>query len=183
MLKDTLVIALAGEIASGKGTVSEYLAQRYGAVEYKFSDILKDILNRVHLDKNRENFTKLSIGLRKYYGQDILAFALAEDIKNSNDKIIVVDGVRRPEDLKYLRELDNFVFVFITADPKVRYERLIHRDEKQDDQTKTFEQFKEDAKLETEQTIAQLESVADVIIDNGGALKELYAQVDKIVQS
>jgi len=182
MAKKTLVIGLAGEIASGKGTVAKYLAQHHHAVEYKFSNILGDILNRVHLDKNRENFTNLSIGLRKYYGQDILAHALAEDVKEASDNIIVVDGVRRKADLKYLRELDNFIFVFIAADVKARYERLTARSEKQDDRTKTFEQFQKDAELETERSIAQLRNIADVNISNDGTLDELYARVDKIIE-
>jgi len=177
----TIIIGLAGEIACGKGTVAQYLSDR-GGVEYKFSDILKGILQRVHLDLVRENFSKLSIGLRKYYGQDILAYALAEEIKKDDARIIIVDGVRREADLKYLKELDNFVFVFITAEERVRYERLNARNEKQDDQAKTFEQFQKDAKAETEKTIAGLKNIADVIIDNSGTLEQLYKQIDKIIQ-
>ncbi len=182
MSNSKLIIGLAGEIASGKGTIADYLSVHHDAVKYKFSDIIKDILNRVHLEKNRENFTNLSVGLRKYYGQDILAHALAEDVKKANDNIIVVDGVRREADLKYLRELDNFIFVFITAEEKKRYARLIARSEKQDDQTKTFEQFQEDAKLETELTIADLKNIADVIIDNNGEVENLYKQVDDLIE-
>ncbi len=183
MLNKTLVIGLAGEIASGKGATSKYLAQKYNAIEYKFSGILEDILNRVHIEKNRENFTKLSIGLRKYYGQDILAYALAEDIKKAGRHIIIVDGIRRKADLKYLKELDNFIFVFITADVKVRYERLIARNEKQDDQTKTFEQFQKDAQLETEVTINEMKGLADVIVDNNNSLEALYEQIDNIIST
>ncbi len=182
MKNNRIIIGTVGEIASGKGSVTKYLVQKYDASEYRFSDILKDILQRVHLDVVRENFASLSLGLRKYYGQDILAYALAQDIKNDDNKIIVVDGIRRIQDLKYLKEMQEFVLVYVDTGIKVRYDRLIGRDEKQDDKMKTFEEFKNDHKLETETSIKELKNIADVTIDNNGTLEKLNKQIDKIIE-
>jgi len=178
-----LIIGTVGEIASGKGAVTKYLCEKYGATEYKFSNILKDILMRVHLDVIRENFSKLSLGLRESYGQDILAHALAEDIKKDDNHIIIVDGARRKADLQYLREMENFVLVFVEADLEKRYERLVGRSEKQDDQTKTFEKFKKDHELETEVSIEELRAAANIIIDNNGTMEDLHKQIDEIIVS
>ncbi len=182
MADNKIIIGLIGEIASGKGTVSKYLLTEYRATEYRFSDILKDILDRVHLDVVRENLANLSFGLRKYYGQDILAYALAQDTKNDNSQIIIIDGIRRVADLKYLKEMDNFTLVYVEADLEKRYERLIGRNEKQDDQNKTFEEFKNDHKLETEVSIRELKNIANIIIDNNGNVEELQQQVDNLVK-
>ncbi|MEA3323074.1 MAG: hypothetical protein U9Q12_02530 [Patescibacteria group bacterium] len=182
MADKKIIIGSVGEIASGKGAISKYLLTQYHATEYRFSDILKDILIRVHLDVVRENLAKLSFGLRKYYGQDILAYALAQDIKDADTQIISVDGIRRVADLKYLKEMDNFVLVYVEADLEKRYERLIGRTEKQDDQNKTFEEFKKDHELETEVSIRELKDVADVIIDNNGTVEELHKQIDKLIE-
>ena len=182
MKNSRIIIGTVGEIASGKGSITKYLVQKYNASEYRFSDILKDILQRVHLDVVRENFASLSLGLRKYYGQDILAYALVQDIKNDDNKIIVVDGIRRIQDLKYLKEMQEFALVYVDADIKVRYERLIGRNEKQDDKIKTFEEYKNDHRLETETSIKELRNIADVTIDNNGTLEELNKQIDKIIK-
>lgn len=183
MADNKIIIGSVGEIASGKGTVAKYLLTKYHATEYRFSNILKDILDRVYLDVVRENLAKLSFGLRKYYGQDILAHALAQDIENDNSQIISVDGIRRVADLKYLKEMKNFILVYVEADLETRYERLIGRNEKQDDQTKTFEEFKNDHQLETEVSIRELKDIADVIIDNNGTVEELYTQVDNLIKN
>ena len=65
----------------------------------------------------------------------------------------------------------------------MRYERLIARNEKQDDQTKTFEQFQKDAQLETEVTINEMKGLADVIVDNNNSLEALYEQIDNIIST
>ncbi len=182
MAEDKIIIGTVGKIASGKGAITNHVLEKYQATEYRFSDILRDILQRVHLDVVRENFASLSLGLRKYYGQDILAYALAQDIKNDDNKIIVVDGIRRIQDLKYLKEMQEFILVYVDADIKVRYERLIGRNEKQDDKMKTFEEFQNDHELETETSIKELRNIADVTIDNNGTLEELNKQIDKIIE-
>ena len=183
MAGNKIIIGSVGEIASGKGAVSEYLLTKYQAKEYRFSNILKDILERVHLDVVRKNLASLSLGLRTHYGQDILAYALAQDIKNNNSQIIIVDGVRREADLKYLKEMENFILVYVETDLKVRYERLIGRNEKQDDKTKTFEEFKKDHELETEVSIRELKNIADIIIDNNGTVEELHKQIDNLIKN
>ncbi len=183
MKQKHIIIGLAGEIACGKSAVARYLLEKYDAVQYRFSDILVDILARIHMERNRENFAALSFGLRKYYGQDILAYALAQDIKGDDTAVIVVDGVRREQDLAYLRKLDHFFLFFVDADMRTRYKRLTGRREKNDDQTKTFEEFQKDAQLETEKTIAALKNVADYVIDNNGDIDALHKQIDDIIVS
>lgn len=183
MVGNKIIIGSVGEIASGKGAISKYLLKEYDATEYRFSDILKDILERVHLDVVRKNLASLSLGLRTYYGQDILAHALAEDIKNDNNKIIIVDGIRREADLKYLKEMKGFVLVYVKTDLEKRYERLVGRDEKQDDKMKTFEEFKKDHELETEVSIRDLKSIADIVIDNNGDVEGLQRQVDDLIEN
>jgi len=182
MSDNKIIIGSVGEIASGKGAISKYLLTQYQATEYRFSNILKDILERVHLDIVRENFSRLSLGLRECYGQDILAYALAQDIKEDDSQIIIVDGVRREADLKYLREMNNFILVYVEADLEKRYGRLIGRDEKQDDKMKTFEEFKKDHKLETEASIRGLKDIADIVINNNGVIEELHKQIDDLIE-
>ncbi len=182
MKDNKIIIGSVGEMASGKGTVTSYLLEKYRATEYRFSDILRDILERVHLDVVRKNLASLSLGLRNHYGQDILAYALAQDIKNDDSQVIVVDGIRREADLKYLKEMEGFVLVYVEADLEKRYERLIGRNEKQDDKMKTFEEFKSDHELETETTIRELKDMADVVIDNNGSVEELQKQIDNLIK-
>ncbi len=177
-----LVFGIAGEMASGKGTITQYLIHEYKASSYRFSDMLRETLKRLYLPHTRENMQKLSMSIRENYGEDVMAKVMMEDVKNDAHNIVIVEGVRRIADIKYLKELPGFKLIYIEANMEKRYERIIKRDENPDDKGKTFEEFQEEHKRESELQIKNLKNYADVIIDNNGELKSLYNQVDKMVK-
>ena len=100
------IIGLVGKISSGKGTVAKYMEEKYNANTYRFSTILRDILKRLHSEINRKNLQDVSTALRQTLGEDILAKVMAEDVKKDDNDLIVVDGIRRMADIKYLKKLD-----------------------------------------------------------------------------
>lgn len=176
-----LILGFSGEMASGKGTAAKYLEEKYGAKPYRFSAMLFDIANRLHLPLDRDSLQRISMSLRHEFGEDLLAKVMFEDAKHETNPLVVIDGVRRLEDVRYLRELPEFRLCFIAAPMKLRYERMVKRGEKADDTTKTFAEFEDDHERESEREIVKLEPLAAEIIDNAGTLPELYAQIDAIV--
>lgn len=176
-----IIIGLVGEIAAGKGTVVKYLEDKYQASSHKFSSPLRDGLERFHLEINRKNMQDISRIMREHFGQNLLAKVIAEDAKNDSHNVVAIDGVRRPADIEYLKELPEFKLVYIMVDMKTRYERLINRSENADDKTKTFEEFKRDHEAETEIYIKDIGSRAEYKVDNSGDFDNLYKQIDKIV--
>lgn len=176
-----LILGFTGQIASGKGTAVAYLQEKYNASTYRFSTMLRDVLDRIYLEQNRENLQKISQILRENFGQDTLARVMAEDVKNDNDKIIAIDGIRRPSDVEYLKKVPGFILVHIFADVEKRYERITQRRENTDDKQKTLEEFKEDHKKEPEQKIAEIAEDAQEEVDNNGSFEDLYKQLDELV--
>ena len=181
MENEKIILGLVGEIASGKGTTYNYLSKKYDVGYHRFSTILRDILDRLHKEINRENMQKLSTILRENFEQDILAKVIAKDVKNDQHKIIIVDGVRRFADIKYLKKIKGFKLVYVTADIEKRYERVIKRFENSDDETKTFDDFKKEDKQESEIEIGKVGKQADIRINNNNSFKDLYKQVEKII--
>ncbi len=176
-----LIIGLVGRISSGKGTAETYLRERHGATSYKFSSVLRDLLDRLYLDQTREHMVTMSEVIRQGFGHDILTNTLLQDALNDPNPIIVLDGIRRVQELPALFARPEFVLVEIAADPKIRYERLIQRAENTDDQTKTFEQFLADEQRSTELTIAEVVEKAQERIDNNGAAEHLHQQLDALI--
>lgn len=176
-----IIIALAGPIASGKEAVKKYLEEKYNASSYKFSTPLRDILNRLSLPISRENIQDLSTCLRGRFGNDLLARVISADAKNDESEIVVVDGARRLDDIAHLRALPEFKLIGVDADEKIRYQRLVKRNENEGDANKTFEQFLIDSNKETEKEIPQLLIQANFIIDNNGEFTNLYRQVDNLI--
>ncbi|HBO16462.1 MAG: hypothetical protein UR69_C0003G0074 [Candidatus Moranbacteria bacterium GW2011_GWE2_35_2-] len=177
-----IIFGLAGEVASGKGTVSKYLQEKHGAKVRRFSDFLRITLDAWHLEIKRENLAKLSLIMRQGFGEDVFSKAIVQGVLGDKENIVIVDGIRRIEDIEDLKKLEGFKFVYVETSLEKRYERIIKRGENSDDKTKTFEQFKKDHELETEVGIKELKTHADVIIENNGTLEDLQKQIDELVK-
>jgi len=182
MINNKTIFGFTGLIGSGKDTSANYLEKKYNGKNYSFSTMLGDVLKRYHLELNRDNYVKISEGMREKFGEDILAKTMSEDVKNDQHKIISISNVRRLADIKYLSAIPGFVLVNIDADITIRYERLLKRGEKSDDANKTFEQFVADHQRSTEISILEVMKYGTEKIDNNGTLKELYAQLDKLIE-
>ncbi|HLB50966.1 MAG TPA: AAA family ATPase [Patescibacteria group bacterium] len=179
--RQKIVIGLVGEMSSGKGTVARYIAEKYGASIYRFSTILRDILDRVYVKHARENIQRLSTFLRQTYGENLLSKVIYYDVKKDPASIIVVDGVRRRSDVSYLKEMSGFALAYIDASLETRYRRISERDENVDDQTMTLNSFKKQQEDESESQIRTLKSEANFIIDNNGTQEQLLTAVDRMI--
>jgi dephospho-CoA kinase len=176
-----VILGLAAELAGGKGTVAKYVVEKYTGSSHRFSTMLRDILKRIYLPDTRENMQNLSTILRQQFGEDTLAKVMAEDVKNDAHEVVAVDGVRRPADILYLKEIPGFKLVYIETSIENRFERIKKRGENPDDTTKTLEQFKKDQEGEADAQIKNLKSQADYVVDNDGSYEDLYTQIDKTI--
>jgi dephospho-CoA kinase len=183
MSKKKIVIGITGNIGSGKGTITKYLTQKHKASTVAYTNILKDILERLHLVNERKNLANLAESLRNTFGADILSKVLEKDIQNQGAEIIVFDGIRKKAELDYFKnKVDNFFFVFVDVPIKITYERLIKRGEKTDDLTKTFAEFQKDQLRPADKDVPGLKKYADFVIDNSASLGSAHQQVDNIMQ-
>ena len=177
-----LILGFTGEMASGKGTCATYLKEKYNAETFRFSTALFDVAHRMHLKDDRDTLQKISTFFRKEFGEDTLAKVMFQDAKGAQAELVVIDGVRRLEDVKYLRELPEFKLVFLSAPMRTRYERMVKRGEKADDSTKTYPEFEADHQRESELEITKLEAFAQEVVDNSGTMPELQAALDAIIK-
>jgi len=176
------IIGIVGEMGSGKDTFCEYVKENYQNVHFlRFSDGLTSALKIFFDDIKREDQQWLSSVLRERFGQDILVKALIKKVNSIDDGIIILNGVRRPDDFAGLREIGGKL-IYITADIKKRWERVVLRKEKADDDV-PFEKFVELGEAEAEQLIGTIGEKADFRINNDGSKEELFLQIKKIIDS
>jgi len=178
-----LILGIAGEMGSGKGTIAEYVSLEHRGSAHRFSTVLRDVLDRIYLDQSRENLNKLSTILRKNFGEDLLSKSMYHDTYKDEHEIVVVDGVRRMTDIEYLSQVPYFKLIYVDSDIQTRYERVTKRSENPNDSKKTFEEFKQDNEDESELQIRDLKSYANYVIDNNGTFIELYKQIDDIIKN
>jgi dephospho-CoA kinase len=176
-----IVLGIVGEIGSGKGAAAEYLHGRYGAQTFRFSTPMRDCLKRLHIPETRENLQVFSLITRETFGQDLYSKAIALDASEAVAPMVIAEGVRRIADIAELSKLPSFHLIAIVADEKTRFDRVKRRNENDSDAAKTWEQFKKEASAETELTIREIASRAEVAVSNDGTLEELHRKLDEVV--
>jgi dephospho-CoA kinase len=176
------IIGIVGEMGSGKDTFCEYVKENYQNVYFlRFSDGLTEALKIFFDEIKREDQQWLSSALREKFGQDILVKALIKKVNNIKEGIIILNGVRRPGDFAELQKIGGKL-IYITADIKKRWERVILRKEKADDDV-PFEKFLELGQAEAESAITTIGEKADFKINNDGSKEELFSQIKKVIDS
>lgn len=181
-IKDKIIIGLVGEMVSGKDTVADYLVKKYKSKTVSFSQPLRDILDRIYLPQTRINMATLGTALRAKFGQDVLANAVIEEIKASNNSIICLPNIRLESDMTELKKFKNFILISIETDQKIRFQRITKRLQNKDDANKTWSQFLKDSKLATETKIKKIAKKAKYSITNNTNYSDLYSQVDHIMK-
>lgn len=179
-----IVIGLIGEKGSGKGTVADYIIEKYGAVHYGTSNILRQTLEDIYVPVTRDNLTKLALVLKEGYGPSIIIDSLIRDMEKNEADIIIADGIRMHGDVEPFRKKykNNFFLVYVYADLKLRYERTKKRKEKEGEDKATLQKFLEEEGRLTEVSIHEIGKQADFTINNGKSKKELIEQVERMMK-
>lgn len=135
------VFGLVGPIASGKGTVVKILVEK-GYKPYSLSDRIREEITARGLEITRQNLNIVSNDLRKNLEANILAKRTVELIEKDNPEFVVIDSIRNPEEVKYLKNSLQAKIIGITAPQEKRYEMFKNRGTN-DAGIESFESFKE----------------------------------------
>ena len=176
-----MIVGLVGEKGSGKETFGNFLsgiAKKTKVTRVRFSDILVETLRSWDLPLTRKNIQKMAVVMEDGFGKGTLTQAVKRRIAIINAEILILDGIRWLTDEKMLREIDNSLIVYITADLKLRFERIRRRTEKVGE-GKSFRQFMKEEKAKNELFIGKIGKRADVKLENNGSLGEFKKKVEE----
>jgi dephospho-CoA kinase len=180
-----VVIGLIGEKRAGKGTFVKFLPElaepkKVGVV--RSVDILYETLKIWDIEPTRSNLQSLAIIMDEKYGKGTLTNAVKKKIFESMDDVVVFDGVRWPTDVELVRSFEKNFLVYVTASPKLRWERGKLAGEKAGEDKASFEQFMEEEKAYTEEFIPKIGAGADFKIANEGTLEDYRSAVRKFCE-
>ncbi len=178
-----LILGFTGEAGSGKDAAAQYLHEKYGAYVRTFSTPLRDLLERLYLPVTRAHLSRLSLALRREFGEELFGHVVMGDVSESEHPFMVITGIRREEDMIGLTRSPDFHLVYIEASPKARFDRIRGRGQNEDDMTKTFEEFLKESELETERRIRAMKEKAEVTIVNEGTVDDLYQKLDTLMKT
>lgn len=171
-----------GRMGAGKDAVTDYL-QEQGWYEIGMGDIIREIAAERGIEPARDNLDKIQNEYAEKYGRGFLGKIVCDKVKESEYENVVVNGLRRPEDVSELgNEYDNALFIGVDADPEIRFERMAKRGRVGD--PKTYEDF---LKMDDSQNrifgMDEAFGKTDVVIYNNGTLEDLRKKVDKLLNN
>jgi dephospho-CoA kinase len=181
------VVGLIGGMGSGKDVVSQYLKKEFGCYYAKISDAIRTEIQKKKGTLSRKTLQDLGDELRRKYGTHILA-KLTTDYLPRNKPLIIVDGIRNPGEMKYLKETFGRDFVSIAVDrsPELRFENIKKRARRDD--PSTLEEFLEDDardqginQPEYGQQVRKCIDAADFVIKNDGSFEEFQTNIVETV--
>ncbi len=178
---EKIIFAFFGHMGSGKGAAAAYLHETYAIPTFRYSSILRDILKRLYISDERKHIVDLSVALRQTFGNDLLGRVIKQDMATTEGSIVMLDGVRRLDDIKLFEGNPRFVLVYIDASEETRLKRMNARGENVDDANKTAEQLAKERAMDTEASIDEVVPHATVVIDNNGDFDAFKKQLDDLV--
>ena len=172
--KDKKVIGISGPLASGKTTSGKYFSKK-GFTYGRFSMIIEKMVEEQGKAVTRRNLQEMGDFVNKVNGQRWLCNKLLNDLL-LNQKKIVIDGLRFPEDHAFLKERFgyNFVHIHLISDESIRRERYLT-------ESRNDVKFEEAIKHSVERDVDKLSELSDLTIDNSRNLSYLYKQLDELI--
>ena len=181
------VIAFVGMPGSGKGTCTDYLAEKYNYPVVHFGNMVYEEVQRRGLDNVRdEKFVRED--MRTQDGSAVLAKHAAnkaDEYLAAGNESVVFDGLYSWSEFKYLSEKygNNLLVVAVTAPRQERYERILTRQDSHRKYT-SLDQIKE-------RDIAEIENLekggpiafADYTIVNDSTLESMLKKLDEILKA
>ncbi len=174
-----------GPSGAGKDTVADRISLLTGAeITSLSSQVRKEAQKAGLVDPTRGDLQIFANQMRSVHGNNVFAKLAAEDIANDGKSIIIVSGVRHPDEISVF---DNPTVVGVDASIEVRFKRVLKRARPSD--PKSWDEFLVCDKRENGtpdgkdgQQNYQCLTKANVVIENDyGSLEQLEYVVDLLV--
>lgn len=169
----TKVIAVCGQIGSGKSSIIRELSKRYGWDTVSFGAYIK---SQIAADRptrtDYQSLGELLFAARGPKGllEDVVRFG------NPRSSTFLIDGVRHVSIVTELRRIyGDVVIIFLDVSDTSRYERFTHRQDS--DVSMSYKDFVQTCSHPIEQGIPDLGKIADVIVDGNVDFEEVLTKI------
>lgn len=181
-----MIIGITGVNGGGKGTVVEYLLTKGNFAHYSSSDLLVTILKERGELVDRDGMNRIANELRAIDPAGVPAENYKRYEAEDGESDAIFESIHSIPEADFIKNMGGVV-IGVTANPDIRYERILKRGSVKDNVSK--EKFIEQQQREeagsndpNKSNIFQTIAAADYKIENNGTVAQLQAQVDTILR-
>lgn len=121
-MKLPAIIGVSGTNGAGKDVLGDLLREERGYTVVSLSDILREELTRDGLEHSRENLSGRSRQIRQAEGDGAMSKRTIE--KHQDKHGLVITSIRTPGEAEVIQDSGGVV-VWVDADQRLRYDRLV----------------------------------------------------------
>jgi dephospho-CoA kinase len=179
--KPMKIIAFVGMPASGKSEAAS-VSRHMDIPVVSMGDVVREETARRGLAPTDENIGGTGSILRKEDGMDVIARRCVPKILSINAPVIVIDGTRNIDEVKFFKRQfgTDFLLIAIHAPREVRFERVKKRG--RSDDMKSMNDLKKRDEREKGWGLDRAISNADVTIDNTGTVEKFRNEIEKLLK-
>jgi len=177
------LIVIVGLPGSGKSTAADFIKKKFNSVIFHSGDIIREEIKRRGLKYTPKTDAFVANWFHRSGREKLLVRRIWEKIKKSNKKLIVIEGLRSYDQLRYLEKITMArpVVIAIMASFNVRLERELKRKRFGKDESLSYLKLRE--RLEKSHGIERLIRKADYKIDNSKlSIKQTNVKISKTVK-
>ena len=171
-----MLILVTGKRGAGKSFFAS-IAKENGFKVIDMSSVVKELMKEQGIEINNKTIRPFADELRKKYGLGAVALFTVDKLDGNE----VVAGVRGIEEVKEFRKHFPSILVFIDADIKKRYERMLKAGKKENPMD--WNEFLEAEALEERWGLKDIKEQANVVIDNNGTKQEFRQKVEEFLNN
>ncbi|MFX1573458.1 MAG: AAA family ATPase [Promethearchaeota archaeon] len=171
------VLSICGLPGSGKTTAIKAIEDL--GIVVTMGDVVRNEAKKRNLRPSPKNLGKIAKELRKKEGLAIIAEKCVDLIKNRQEEIVIVDGIRSLAEIEVFRKLWKFPIIAIIVDEKIRFKRLFERN--RSDDPKSMEDLQDRDRREIKFGLDKVLKKADYIILNNTNIEDLKKKTREVV--